>query len=64
MSKMAEIDMEIRDLLDTTRWSIDEIANYCQCPVAWVEAIVEERWVARLNRKMDEVMSPFQTCNS
>ena len=64
MSKMADIDMEIRDLLDNTRFSIDEIANAVGCPVDWVEAIVEERWIDRVGGMVDEALSPYQTCNS
>jgi hypothetical protein len=64
MSKMADLDLEIRDLLDNTKWSINEIANYCQCPVEFVEDIVEDRWVSRVNGKAEEALSPYQTCNS
>jgi hypothetical protein len=44
MSKMAEIDMMIRELLDTTMLSSQEIADQVDCPVDWVNGIVEERW--------------------
>jgi hypothetical protein len=44
MSKMAEIDMMIRELLDTTMLSCQEIADQVDCPVDWVNGIVEERW--------------------
>ena len=44
MSKMADIDMMIRDLLDTTMLSCEEIANEIGCPVDWVNGIVQERW--------------------
>jgi hypothetical protein len=62
MSKMSELDREIRDLLDSTRWTCDEIADYCSCPVEMVEAIVEDRWRAIVNAR--EPMSPYVTCNS
>jgi hypothetical protein len=62
MSKMADLDLEIRNLLDSTRWSIDEIANYCQCPTLYVEIIVEERWQKIVRDR--ETMSPFETINS
>jgi hypothetical protein len=48
MSKMSDIDMEIRDLLDTTMLSCAEIAEQVGCPVDWVNSIVEERWEALL----------------
>jgi hypothetical protein len=44
MSKMADIDLEIRNLLDTTMLSCEEIANQIGCPVDWVNLIVQERW--------------------
>ena len=44
MSKMADIDMSIRDLLDTTMLSCAEIADQVGCPVDWVNDIVQERW--------------------
>jgi hypothetical protein len=34
----------IHYLLDTTRWSIAEIAVRLNCPIEWVEEIVELRW--------------------
>ena len=64
MAAMKELWEEINYLLDTTRWSCDEIANYCSCPVDWVDEIVEQRWMERVGAKVDEAMSPHMTCNS
>ena len=36
--------MMIRELLDTTMLSCQEIADQVDCPVDWVNGIVEERW--------------------
>lgn len=44
MSRMADIDLSIRDLLDTTMLSCAEIADQVGCPVDWVNGIVQERW--------------------
>ena len=44
MSKMADIDLSIRDLLDGTMLSCAEIADQVGCPVEWVNDIVQERW--------------------
>jgi hypothetical protein len=44
MSKMADIDLSIRDLLDGTMLSCQEIADQIGCPVDWVNDIVQERW--------------------
>jgi hypothetical protein len=41
---MKELWENINYLLDTTRWSIEEISNYLNCPVKWVEEVVEQRW--------------------
>jgi len=46
MSKMADIDLSIRDLLDGTMLSCQEIADQIGCPVDWVNDIVLERWDA------------------
>ena len=48
MSRMAEIDMMIRELLDTTMLSCQEIADQVDCPVDWVNGIVEKRWESLL----------------
>ena len=64
MAAMKELYEEINYLLDTTRWSCAEIADYCSCPEDWVNEIVEQRWMDRLGLKVDEVMSPHATCNS
>jgi hypothetical protein len=45
---MSEIDMMIRELLDTTMLSCQEIADQVDCPVDWVNGIVEERWESLL----------------
>jgi hypothetical protein len=41
---MADIDLSIRDLLDETAMSCEEIANQVGCPIDWVNNIVQERW--------------------
>jgi len=41
---MSDIDIEIRNLLDETMLSCEEIANQIGCPVDWVNLIVQERW--------------------
>jgi hypothetical protein len=62
MAAMKELWEEINYLLDTTRWSCAEIADYCSCPVDWVNDIVEERW--KDIRVGSETLSPYVTCNS
>jgi hypothetical protein len=62
MAAMKELWEEINYLLDTTRWSCDEIANYCSCPVDWVNEIVDQRWQERVMKS--ESLSPYMTCNS
>ena len=44
MSKMADLHMQINDLLDNTKLMIDEIANILEIPETWVEEVVLERW--------------------
>lgn len=44
MGKMADIDLSIRELLDTTMMSCEEIADEVGCPVEFVNVIVQERW--------------------
>jgi predicted XRE-type DNA-binding protein len=44
MSKMAELNMDIHYLLDTTRMTCQEVADTLGCPVDWVNEIVEQRW--------------------
>lgn len=51
MSKMADIDLSIRDLLDTTMLSCQEIADEVGCPVDFVNVIVQERWDAILDNQ-------------
>jgi 8-oxo-dGTP pyrophosphatase MutT (NUDIX family) len=48
MAAMKELWEEINYLLDTTKWSCEEIANYCSCPVDMVNGIVEQRWNERV----------------
>ena len=62
MAAMKELWEDIHYLLDTTRWSIDEIANKLGCPVEMVEGVVEERWKDRV--MASETHSPYMTCNS
>ena len=45
MAAVKELWEDINYLLDTTKWSIDEIANALKCPVSMVESVVEERWL-------------------
>jgi hypothetical protein len=42
---MKEIYENINYLLDTTRWSCEEVANYVNCPIEWVNEIVHGRWL-------------------
>ena len=44
MSKMAELDAEINDLLSSTNLMIDEIAAVLDIPVTMVENVVAYRW--------------------
>jgi hypothetical protein len=46
---MKELMEEINYLLDTTRWSCADIADYCSCPVSYVNEIVEARWKKRIS---------------
>ena len=48
MAGMKELWEEINYLLDTTKWSCEEIANYCSCPIEMVNGIVEDRWNERI----------------
>ena len=62
MAAMKELWEDIHYLLDTTKFSCEEIANALKCPLYMVEEIVEERWLARVGS--GESLSPYQTCNS
>ena len=62
MSAVKELWEDIHYLLDTTKFSCEEIANTLKCPVEWVEEIVEQRWMERVGKS--ETLSPFATCNS
>lgn len=44
MATMKTIWEDINHLLDTTKWTIEEISNYTEVPVSWVREVVEERW--------------------
>jgi len=48
MAAMKDLWEEINYLLDTTKWSCEEISNYCGCPIDWVNEIVEQRWNERV----------------
>ena len=62
MAAMKELWEDIHYLLDTTKWSCVEIANKLQCPVDWVNDIVEQRWIEHVGEL--ESMSPYATVNS
>jgi hypothetical protein len=47
MAAMKELWENINYLLDTTKWSCEEIANALKCPVEFVNEIVEQRWNER-----------------
>lgn len=44
MSAMKKLYMEINELLDTTNYLCEDIAERVGCPVNMVNEIVEERW--------------------
>lgn len=44
MSKMSDLHIQINELLDNTKFMIDEIANMLEIPEAWVEEVVLQRW--------------------
>lgn len=44
MAIMKTIWEDINHLLDTTKWTIEEIANYVEVPISLVNEVVEERW--------------------
>ena len=48
MAAMKELWENINYLLDTTKWSCEEIANALKCPVDMVNGVVEERWKERI----------------
>jgi len=53
MSRMAELSSytpRIEKMLDNTKFMIDEIAHLLDCPVEFVQYIVQQRW----NKMMDE----------
>lgn len=49
MSYFSNLDYEINELLDTTRMSCEEIAASLQCPVQFVNDVVEQRWNERVS---------------
>lgn len=49
MAAVKNLVEDINHLLDTTKWTIDEIANYLECPISWVNDIVEQRWKEAIN---------------
>jgi hypothetical protein len=64
MGQMKHLWEDINYLLDTTKFSCEEIANSLSCPVDWVNEIVEQRWIERVGKLVDEEMSPHATMNS
>ena len=59
MSKMAELDMEINDMLDEGFRPVT-IASMMGVPVTWVYDVVE----MQQEKGNTEVFSPFETINS
>jgi hypothetical protein len=59
MSKMAELDMEIRDLLHKGEYA-ERIARYLDVPVTWVYEVEEDEY----QKQNPEVYNPFNTVNS
>ncbi len=43
MAHMKQLWENINRVLDTTKWSCEEIANYFNCPVNLVNEVVEQR---------------------
>lgn len=59
MSKMAELDMEIRDrLMDGDRPSV--IATELNVPIVWVYDIMKDQ----MSEVLSEEYSPYKTVNS
>jgi len=56
MSRMSELDIDIRSLLEKGRTAMD-IARELQIPVSWVYEKPEAQ-------ESEEVLSPFSTINS
>ena len=44
MSRMSELDIEINNLLNNTKFMINEIANMLNIPEKMVEDVVAARW--------------------
>ena len=44
MGKMSDLNMQINELLDNTKFMINEIANILDIPETWVEEVVLQRW--------------------
>ena len=60
MSKMAELDMEIVDMLDEGYRPIT-IAGVLGVPVTWIYEVAEKQHIEESNT---EVFSPYGTINS
>ena len=56
MSKMSYLDIEINDLLNNTKFMIDEIANILNIPEKMVEDVVAARWekIVEMDLSADE----------
>lgn len=50
VAAMKDLWEQINSLLDTTKWSCEEIANYLETPVSWVNEVVEERWTTMMTK--------------
>ena len=48
MGQMKNLWEDINYLLDTTQMLCDEIAATLECPVEWVNEVVEDRWKERV----------------
>jgi hypothetical protein len=69
MGKMKDVFQSINDALDEFRGphkykSCQEIADELGYPVEWVNDVVEQRWIEKVGKLVDEEMSPHATCNS
>ena len=52
MAHMKQLWENINRVLDTTKWSCEEIANYFNFPVNLVNEVVEQRW-EQMKQKID-----------
>jgi hypothetical protein len=62
MDAMRTLWEDINYMLDTTNMCCADIAYELECPVDWVNDVVEQRWKERVVKS--EPMSPYVTCNS